>query len=565
MGQNANDGKARAALNRRRFLGAAAASAGLAAAAPDTARAAPAPADWRPGEVVHLIPTASHDSVLLKVSFRTPLAGEAVLEADGRRFPGRPADMARRYWSFRAGGLEPGRNYVLRLTHRGRELCTPWNLATFPAPDAPLSRFRLLSFTCAGGDPVMNNPGLEAFRPIAIRQRLLARALSFAPQAVIANGDHIYWDQTTWLQSRNTKRAEQIRALYAKFGLFDRAAPIFGHANEDIIRRVGEAQIASLYSTSLRSTPSFFVGDDHDYFENDEAEERFVTFPPDLFSMAAKQAVQRMFYPEFLPDPARPQFLPGVDGDGLSACFGTLRAGRLFEALIYDCGGHLSLKGPAASLVPPEAEAWLLQRTAAGDTSQLLHVPSHPPGWSAGKWREWYPDIVESAASRAAADGTNVTDFAGESDGSGKLSTARPKFMWQPGWHAQHQRLMAALAAQKTRPAAVMSGDLHATGAMKLLKSGDLDLSANPVAVILAGTLGTSAGGWPSRVRGGKPQVPASLTTEIIDPLVERNGFTIIDVEPGRMVFRLFGWREPQPPEAIDNLMPHATFTVARG
>jgi hypothetical protein len=29
------------------------------------------------------------------------------------------------------------------------------------------------------------------------RRRLLARAMSFRPDAAIANGDHIYWDMTT--------------------------------------------------------------------------------------------------------------------------------------------------------------------------------------------------------------------------------------------------------------------------------------------------------------------------------------------------------------------------------
>lgn len=61
--------------------------------------------------------------------------------------------------------------------------------------------------------------------------------------------------------------------------------------------------------------------DDHDYFENDEAEERFVTFPSDQFSMSAKRAVKALFYPEFLPDPDRPTGLSGGLADGRSGSF----------------------------------------------------------------------------------------------------------------------------------------------------------------------------------------------------------------------------------------------------
>lgn len=545
------------ALSRRGVLASGVAAAALAAA---PARAADS---WRSGAVQHLLPAVNHDSLLLKASFLTPQA-DVRLAVNGKRHPGRKTDLAGRYWTFRVGNLPADTTLALQLLSGGRMLCDPWPLRTFPAPDQSVSSFRLLSFTCAGGDPSMPGVGGEAFRPMAIRQRLLARALSYAPQAVIANGDHVYWDQTTWMQSRNPRIRAAATAWYDKFGQFDRSLPLLGTANEDLIRRVGEAQIAALYGTTLRSTPSYFVADDHDYFENDEAEERFVTFPPDQFSMAAKRAVQDLFYPEFLPDPARPKNLSGVLPGGLDASFGTLRVGKLFEALIYDCGGHLTLNGNSARLVPPEAEEWLLERTRSQDTAQLLHVPSHPPGWSAGKWREWYPDIIESPATRTAADGTAITDWGGASDGKGRLSTAHPKYFWQPGWYQQHQRIFSALSNQAKRPAAILSGDLHATGALRIARSGDLDLSANPVNVLLAGTLGSSKSGWPSAARGGAPQVPASLSATATDPLVERNGFTIIDVMPDRMVFRLFGWREPQPAGAIDTLKPHAVITVAR-
>lgn len=518
---------------------------------------------WRAGGVKHILPCANHNSILIKASFETPQKGVKLL-VDGRASSGVQTDLDGRYWSFRVGGLPADTSYNLQLTADGEKLCDAWPLRTMASPDQLVGNFRFLSFTCAGGDPAL--PGLsgESFRPMDIRQRLLARAMSFGPQAVIANGDHVYWDQMTWLNSRSPRIRASASAWYEKFGNFDRRLPALGTSNEDLICRIGEAQIAAVYGTRLRSTPSYFVADDHDYFENDEAEERFVTFPPDQFSMSAKRAVQKLFYPEFLPDPHRPTGLSGGLPDGLDGSFGTLRVGKLFEALIYDCGGYLSLKGASARLVPTEAEDWLLERTRRQDTAQLLHVPSHPPGWSAGKWREWYPDIMETQATRISADGTAITDWGGSSDGKGKLSTAHPKYFWQSGWYAQHQRIFSALSEQERRPAAIMSGDLHATGALRIQRSGNLNLLANPVHVLLAGTLGTSDSGWPSGARGAAPQVPTSLLAQVTDPLVERNGFSIVDVTPDKMIFRLFGWREPQAVSDIDTLEPHAVITVAR-
>lgn len=543
----------------RRTLLASGAAAVAAASSPGSASTT----EWNAGDVVHLLPAANHDTILIKAAFRT--ARRSVrLRVNGASHAGQQSDTQGRYWSFLVTGLSPDTTQMLQLTDRSGPLCDCWPLKTMPHPDQPVGSFRLLSFTCAGGDPTMPGIGGEAFRPMELRRRLLARAMSFAPQAVIANGDHVYWDQTTWLQSRNPRVRAAATAWYDRFGQLDQSLPPLGSANEDVLRRIGEAQIGALYGTSLRSTPSFFVADDHDYFENDEAEERFVTFPPSQFSISTKRAMQRLFYPEFLPDRHRSALMSGTLDNGLSTSFGTLRVGQLFEALIYDCGGYLDLKGPSARLVPIEAENWLLERTRSEETAQLLHVPSHPPGWSAGKWREWYPDIMETPATRIAADGSAVTDWGGASDGNGRLTTTHPKYFWQPGWHAQHQRLFAALSEQQRRPAAILSGDLHATGALRVQRSGDLDLSANPVNVLLAGTLGTSDSGWPSGARGAAPQIPSSLAAQITDPLVERNGFTIIDVMPDRMVFRLFGWREPQPQSAIDTLEPHAVLTVSR-
>ncbi len=86
----------------------------------------------------------------------------------------------------------------------------------------------------------------------------------------------------------------------------------------------------------------------------------------------------------------------------------------------------MTMAGPSAVFVDLEVERWLRERTAATDTTHLVHAPSNPFGWSAGKWGEWYPEVL-------GADGT--------------LTTTVAKPYWQSGWLAQHFPLMTALSA----------------------------------------------------------------------------------------------------------------------
>src|SRR5215212_8576912 len=110
----------------------------------------------------------------------------------------------------------------------------------------------------------------------------------------------------------------------------------------------------------MRSSPVFFLQDDHDYFENDEATNEIVTFPPSWFMLQLARATQQLYYPEFLPDRERPANLPwssaGDRVSGLSESFGTLRYGRLAEILLYDVRRTLTLAGPSAVFVDPEVE-----------------------------------------------------------------------------------------------------------------------------------------------------------------------------------------------------------------
>lgn len=540
---------------RRRFI----ATAAVAAAGTGLSRS-PALSDdgWRAGPLQHLIPAANHDRVALKCSFADPLDFVPVLRIGDRLVAGRSTDSERRFFSFDAAGLEPDTEYALQLLGGGEALCDPWPLRTFPPPSAQPESVRFLAYTCAGGHPESG-----FFLPLAVRRRLLRRALSFGPRALIAIGDHIYWDQRTVLYNRGEERGRRSREFYERIGWLDLSLPALGTSNETSIKAAVGPQIAELYGVMLRSTPSYFVSDDHDYYENDDADPQMVTLPPDRYQVEFARFTRNAFLPEFLPDVERPLAMSGTGaGDrepGISEAFGTFRYGRLAEVLIYDCARYLSLKGIHAGLVPPETERWLHQRTRDQTVSQVFHVPSHPFGWSAGKWREWYPDVADLDDGGATV--SRIGDFAGSNF---RLTTEREKYFWQEGWLRQHQRLLESLASQSQRAGIVLSGDLHAIGHSVLERSGSMDLSANPVHAVLTGPLGTLTG-WPSAARGTPPLAATGVEHDVRGETFEKNGFALFDATPSEVTVRLFAWKTGEPESAIDDLEPYHTAVIRRG
>ena len=145
---------------------------------------------WDAGRVRHLLPAVSDSRMLVKASFRIPLAAAPTLRIGTLAVRGRMNDTAGECWQFHATGLSPARRFVLSLTAAdGSALCQPWELSTFPSADARPERCRVLFFTCAGGP---ESDSLTAGNlPTAVRNRLLRRALSFRPDAAVANGDHV--------------------------------------------------------------------------------------------------------------------------------------------------------------------------------------------------------------------------------------------------------------------------------------------------------------------------------------------------------------------------------------
>ncbi len=498
-------------------------------------------AAWDGGKLRHLLPTVSDREMLIKASFDAPLGAAPVLRAGSQRVAGRMTDTRGEHWQFHVKSLEPGRRYRLSLVAGGKSggkpLCEPWELATFPAPDARPDHVRLLTFTCAGGHEQLT------FLPAAIRNRMLRRALSFQPDAVIANGDHVYWD----LRSPLTIRNYGARAV-ALAGSFDRSAVIFGSDNEFTLKRAAGPQIVPVYGTDFRSTPVFFIQDDHDYFDNDDAYDEIVTFPPDQFMTQAARATQALYYPEFLPDATRPAGLAGASSDGralpVSESFGTLRYGRLLEVLLYTVRRTMTMAGPSAVFVDNDVEAWLKARMAAPEVAHVVNAPSNPPGWTAGKWGEWYPDVL---------------------DPDGKLTLEKSKPYWQSGWVKQHDRLMAAMSAMRGRVPLAMSGDLHAIAIGRMLRTGTDDLSANPVVAVLTGPVGTRPSGWPSGIRkiGAQPSLHLQME-EQVKP-IEQHGFTLADFTPDKVVLRMFKWDlKTQAVEALDTLEPFHTVELPR-
>ena len=398
------------------------------------------------------------------------------------------------------------------------------------ANDGILSREEAVSRVDPAALDQLLHPTLD---PKAARLEI-ARGLPASPGA--ASGEIVF----------TSEEAEAVKAA----GTFDRSAIVLGSDNETVLKRAAGPQIVPVYGTDFRSTPVFFLQDDHDYFDNDEATDEVVTFPPSYFMLQLARATQGIYYPEFLPDSARPLGLPWSSGRdrawGVSESFGTLRFGRLAEILLYDVRRTQTMAGPSAVYVDPAVEKWLKARTAATEVAHVVHVPSNPPGWTAGKWGEWYPDVLGR---------------------EGKLTTNEPKPYWQPGWLKQHDRLIEAMAAVKGRAPLVISGDLHAIAIGRMLRSGRLDLKDNPVNVVLSGPLGSRPGplGWPSGRRGTGAMPSAHLDMEEQVKPIEQHGFTVADFTREKIVLRLFKWDiKTQPVEAIDTLQPFHTAELTR-
>ncbi len=467
-----------------------------------------------------------------------------MLRVGATRVIGQRTDSLGEHWVFNADRLKPATSYELQLYDASRKsLFGPWPLRTLPHPDEPVSRFRLMVYTCAGGHEGVRLPeddGKPYWVSLANRRRLIAAGLAQKPDALLSIGDQIYWDLRF---GRASGRAPMGSSEWAHRAVGEFRRDLSVRDNEAVLKRAAGPQIADLYGTMLRSIPTFFVQDDHDYYENDEAippgrEPHGVSLPPDDFMLQLARSTQALYFPEFLPDPSRPS---GLSGSGES--YGTIRFGRAAELLVYDCRRYLSLTGSYAGFISSGAEAWLMARMKSSTAAHVVNVPSTPIGWSAGKWGEWYPDLLN--------------------DG-GSLSTANPKYMWQDGWKLQHDRLLRAASNMTRGVPLFLSGDLHALAHGAIDHNGNDDLRRNPVHSVLTGPIGTGPRGWPSAARGTPPRVATGIgIKETLAPL-EMNGFTLVDFLPDRVECSLYRWKMDRPESELDRMQPFHRFAIPR-
>ena len=469
--------------------------------------------NWDDGVVAHILPTVNHNRILVATSFKR-VVNDPVLKVGNTSFKGQMRDSKGYFWAFDCPNLTADTSYTLQLLEANEALCDAWPLKTFPAPDADVLQLKLMVYTCAGGHPKAQDliPVPDNMREASThfekkRVALLNRGLSYQPDALVIIGDTIYWDLSGNGKGRLGTSSDE-RAI-AIAGQFDATKPILGTENEEVLKRAVSPQIIDLYGTACRSTPVFVFKDDHDYWENDEASDTLITFPPKPFQLKLGRIVQQMYLPEFLPDDNRPLDLPGTGASdrpsNVSESFGTLRYGKLAELLMYDCRRFVTLAGEKAQFLPKSTENWLHSRSVAQEVKHTLHVPSTPFGWSAGKWLEWYPDFLGK---------------------DGKLHDNLNKPYWQRGWQLQHDRILQSMYNAKHKKPIMISGDLHAFASGRIYQNGATKMEDNPIHCFLSGPLGCTV--FPSTFRKTKAATPTAIYIEEDFENIEENGFSIV-------------------------------------
>lgn len=502
---------------------------------------------FQAGDVQHILPSVTHERMLVKVSFAKPRPQSPFLMVNNRSVNGKAGDLEQRFFTFDISGLSPDKTHELQLFEKnGVEITSRWPLKTFPSPDADVSHLRLLCTTCPGGREefsvppdllhLLPNPPdihktVREFQPMSARRKLLARAMTFKPDAMLVNGDSIYWDMFS-LPSLVMDRSDKAKKILGDTP-FRHDRPVHGdYNNEMAVKKAFGPQIAGLYGVAFRSTPTFFVQDDHDYGDNDETDPPFgdsPTFPPNLWKRDLRRFTQKLYYPElFAPTGLQPGFTSDL-GNGLAKSYGQFRYGRLAEGLIYCCKVNFpdyefhknDLADTDAKFIPAEIEQWLKTRTRVSKTAHTFQMPSTPLVYTAGKWLEFYPDIL---------------------DDDNQLTTSIPKPGWATGWNRQHDRILNAASARKDHLPLFFSGDIHASGLAKINQSNANNYSDNPIVALLVGTIGTGQAGFPSFFRGVGAQPSKTLKTNEIIKTIEQNGFSLVDFTPRKVKFRMFKW-----------------------
>ncbi len=529
-------------------------------------------ASWDHGVVTHILPTVNDNRFLIKTSFDVPVSNPK-LDVNGMIINGEMMDTLGYFWRFDAQGLSANTTYQLSLKDGSDALlCDEWPLKTFPAPDSNPDRLRMVVFTGSGGHDACRSWYEMGQLPLSVRQKIVNRAMDFNPDIVIGTGDQIYYDIQ---YGKGPQILGQSRRAVQFNGRFVPSLDVFGTQNEITLKNAVDCQISYLYGTALKSTPTYFILDDHDYFANDEANEKDsfdfsllfvwanpivekgISFPPNDFMMELGRAAQKMYIPEFLPDANRPLTLPDTNLAGratnTSECFGTLRYGGLVEGLLYDVrryvtGDYMGVAEENASFIPQSAEDWLIDRMEAEDTDYKVHISPISYGWSAGKWLSWYPDVK-----------TKI-------NGVSTLTKNEDKYAWQEGWFKQHNRILNASFNMENSTDLFLCGDMHTQAAGYIEQSGNLNFTTDPIPSVLVGSLGANGGSYPSGgLRGIEAMPPIDLEVDEELPSYEKSGFVVADITRDNITVNFYGWRlSMDRVKEITTLQSHYTFIVQK-
>ncbi|MFT4565129.1 MAG: hypothetical protein ACI9FN_000077 [Saprospiraceae bacterium] len=489
--------------------------------------------EWEAGSVKHILPSFDHRQLLLKVSFVDELSAPPSLQVGDKKIIGSASGINGKYWQFYIDKLTASTAYELSiLSGSGIAITSPWNITTFPHPDSSATALKALLYTCAGGISE-SFFGKEIFLDMVPRRSLLIEGLSHDPRIVVANGDHVYWDQKTFEISL-IKRLLLYRRN-RQYGKLDLTKSMLHHDNYYKFTSIVDDQISELYGCLLREKSVYFLTDDHDLLENDEALESIISLPPTEYMLDAARSTQLLYYPEFLGNKLKPSDFPDMISKtpGLSTSFGMIKYGSLAEFNMYDCKRYCSIDGKDAVVIPRVVEQWLSDRQQS-NSKWVIQVPSTPLGYTAGKWAEWYPDVL---------------------DGSGSLSIKTEKYMWPKGWWNQHQRILNSISLGNHTPV-IMQGDLHMASAGKIMSSGKMNFSNNPIHILTTAPLGSGKLGFPSSVRNTGAEIPVYLEVEEDLRPLEKNGFTIAEISQTKMKFKIYTWRPYDGIENISGLRP---------
>ncbi len=260
--------------------------------------------------------------------------------------------------------------------------------------------FRILFFTCAAAARQHRGASTDALSsgnlPTAIhRNRLMRRALTFQPlKQWSPTAIHVYWDLHT---PKNSSGAPGLHARQK----FQPVGPGLRKHERDCVeaRRRSPADRFQCMARTFQLPPRSSSCKTITIISiTTKPSMEIVTFPAGLVSAAtrasdAEALVSGIRYPTRIVCIWSALGLP-VGDSALSESWGTIRYGRLAEVLLYDVRRVCTLAGPSAVFIDPEVESWLLARSSSPDVTHVVHAPSNPLGWTAGKWMEWYPDVL---------------------------------------------------------------------------------------------------------------------------------------------------------------------------